>query len=124
MRRLLYNKRLTSWAQKLRGALTPTERKLWYQFLNDQLVRWMRQRSIGQYIADFYCASFKLIVAMVSPRCKRGGLTSIARVSSAFSRLFMSAFPDPTRTVPRQLFLASLVWRKTRAYKTCGRANC
>ena len=46
------------------GALTPTERKLWYQFLNDQPVREMRQRPIGQYIADFYCASFKRIVEL------------------------------------------------------------
>jgi len=64
VRRLPYNKRLTPWAQELRGALTPAGRKLWYQFLNDQPVRWLRQRPIGQYIPDFYCASFKLIIEL------------------------------------------------------------
>lgn len=64
VRRLPDNKRLTPWAQELRGALTPAERELWYQFLNDQPVRWMRQRPIGQYIADFYCALFKLIIEL------------------------------------------------------------
>ena len=64
VRRLPYNKRLTPWAQELRAALTPAERKLWYGFLNDQPVRWMRQRPIGRFIADFYCASFKLVVEL------------------------------------------------------------
>ncbi len=42
--------------------MTPWEKKLWYQFLKDYPVRFQRQKAIGNYIADFYCAKARLIV--------------------------------------------------------------
>ena len=42
--------------------MTPQERKLWYLFLRQYPVRFYRQRPIASYIADFYCASAKLVI--------------------------------------------------------------
>ena len=44
--------------------MTVAEKKLWYQFLNSRPERWLRQRPIGQFIVDFYCASSKLVIEL------------------------------------------------------------
>jgi very-short-patch-repair endonuclease len=64
MPRLGYNKKLTARAQELRSEMTKPERKLWYDFLKLQPERWLRQRPIGHFIVDFYCASSKLVVEL------------------------------------------------------------
>ena len=42
--------------------MTKEERHLWYDFLKSLPVTVNRQKVIGNYIADFYCASAKLII--------------------------------------------------------------
>ena len=49
-------------ARELRREMTPQERKLWYLFLRKYPVKFYKQRIIGPYIVDFYCASAKLVV--------------------------------------------------------------
>lgn len=49
-------------ARQLRREMTPHERKLWYLFLRKYPVKIYKQRIIGSYIADFYCAAAKLVV--------------------------------------------------------------
>ena len=49
-------------AKKLRREMTPHERKLWYLFLQRYPAKIYKQRIIGSYIVDFYCASAKLII--------------------------------------------------------------
>ena len=44
--------------------MTPWERKLWYLFLRGYSVRFQRQKAIGDYIADFYCAKAELVVEL------------------------------------------------------------
>ena len=44
--------------------MTPWERKLWYEFLSGYPVRFQRQKAIGNYIVDFYCAKARLIVEL------------------------------------------------------------
>lgn len=61
-RHLPYLKTGVEKAKQLRKNMTPAERKLWYDFLRTQKVRWLKQRPIGPYIADFYCASAKLVI--------------------------------------------------------------
>ena len=56
------NAKLTPFAQKLRREMTKEERRLWYEFLKDLPVTVNRQKVIGHYIADFYCASAKLVI--------------------------------------------------------------
>ena len=46
----------------LRNNATPQEKKLWYQFLRKHPLRFNRQRIIGEYIVDFYCAKAKLVI--------------------------------------------------------------
>jgi very-short-patch-repair endonuclease len=57
-----YDKRLISNARVLRKNMTPQERKLWYEFLAKYPVRFQRQKVIDRYIADFYCASARLVI--------------------------------------------------------------
>ena len=51
-------------AKALRKEMTPWERKLWYCFLSKYPVRFQRQKAIGNYIVDFYCASSKLAIEL------------------------------------------------------------
>ncbi|MBP3622906.1 MAG: endonuclease domain-containing protein [Oscillospiraceae bacterium] len=56
------NSRLTGNAQKLRREMTEEERHLWYDFLKSLPVTVNRQKVIGRYIVDFYCAEAKLVI--------------------------------------------------------------
>ena len=51
-------------ARRLRRSMTPHERKLWYLFLRKYPVKMYKQRIIGKYIVDFYCASAKLVIEL------------------------------------------------------------
>ena len=44
--------------------MTPWERKLWYEFLRSYPVRFQRQKALGNYIADFYCAKAGIVVEL------------------------------------------------------------
>lgn len=44
--------------------MTPWEKKLWYEFLRTYPIRFQRQKAIGNYIADFYCAKAKLVIEL------------------------------------------------------------
>ena len=49
-------------ARQLRREMTPHERKLWYLFLRKYPVKIYKQRIIGKFIVDFYCASARLVI--------------------------------------------------------------
>ena len=59
-----HNKDLVSFAKKLRKEMTKEERHLWYDFLRTYPVRFYRQKVLGKYIADFYCAKAKLVIEL------------------------------------------------------------
>ena len=44
--------------------MTKEERKLWYCFLSEYPVRFIRQKVIGNYIVDFYCAKAQLAIEL------------------------------------------------------------
>ena len=44
--------------------MTPWERKLWYELLGNYSVRFQRQKVIGNYIADAYCAKARLVIEL------------------------------------------------------------
>ena len=52
------------YARRLRRDMTPHERKLWYLFLRQYPIKIYKQRIIGRYIVDFYCASAKLVIEL------------------------------------------------------------
>ena len=58
------NPNLTGCAQRLRKEMTKEERHLWYDFLRQLPVTVHRQKVIGDYIADFYCAGAKLVIEL------------------------------------------------------------
>ena len=59
-----YNKTNVKVARTLRKNMTPWERKLWYEYLRSYPIRFQRQKVIGEYIADFYCAKARLIIEL------------------------------------------------------------
>ena len=59
-----YNKENIPLAKDLRKNMTPWERKLWYDFLRTYPARFQRQKAIGKYIVDFYCAKVGLVVEL------------------------------------------------------------
>ena len=59
-----YNKANIPLAKTLRKNMTPWERKLWYEFLRNYPIRFQRQKAIGNYIADFYCAKARLVIEL------------------------------------------------------------
>ena len=59
-----YNKTYIPLAKELRKNMTPWERKLWYDFLRNYPVRFQRQKALGDYIVDFYCAKAGLVIEL------------------------------------------------------------
>lgn len=54
----------TEYAKSLRKDMTKEERHLWYDFLKGLPVNVNRQKVIGSYIVDFYCASRRLVIEL------------------------------------------------------------
>ena len=59
-----HNSALTENARALRKNMTKAERRLWYDFLRDYPVRFLRQKVIDNYIVDFYCHKARLIIEL------------------------------------------------------------
>ena len=59
-----YRRELKRRSQSLRRDPSPAERKLWFEFLRDLPVKFTRQKPLGHYIADFYCASHLLVIEL------------------------------------------------------------
>ena len=57
-----HNPSLTAISKHLRRNMTPEERHLWYDFLKKLPLTIHRQKVIGRYIADFYCAEGKIVI--------------------------------------------------------------
>ncbi|MDR0292969.1 MAG: endonuclease domain-containing protein [Oscillospiraceae bacterium] len=61
---LEYNRNLIPRAKQLRKEMTPQEKHLWYDFLSKYPARFQRQKTIDNYIVDFYCFSAKLVIEL------------------------------------------------------------
>ncbi|MCX6182051.1 MAG: endonuclease domain-containing protein [Bacteroidetes bacterium] len=63
MDKLFNKKSLKEIRRSLRNDMTPAEAIFWNIIKNNQLgVKFRRQHSIGNFVADFYCAQLKLVV--------------------------------------------------------------
>ena len=58
------NPSLTENAQRLRREMTDEEKHLWYDFLKQLPININRQKIIGNYIVDFYCAEAKVVIEL------------------------------------------------------------
>lgn len=56
--------KLINSARALRRRMTRQERRLWYDFLRSHRLHFYKQRVIGRYIADFYCAAADLVIEL------------------------------------------------------------
>ena len=61
---LPYNHKLIPRAKELRKDATEQEKRLWYKYLSQYPIRFQRQKTIGRFIADFYCAKAKLAIEL------------------------------------------------------------
>ena len=59
-----HNSNLVPFAKDLRNNMTKEERHLWYDFLRAYPIRFQRQKVLGKYIADFYCAEAKIVIEL------------------------------------------------------------
>lgn len=59
-----YRKSNVPLASELRQNMTKYERLLWYRYLRTCPVRFQRQKPIGRYIVDFYCAKARLVIEL------------------------------------------------------------
>lgn len=62
---LPYNPHLTTLARSNRKNPTPAETTIWQKLLRNRQFhgyKFLRQKPIGPYIADFYCAELRLVV--------------------------------------------------------------
>ena len=59
---LSYNGKNTILAKNLRKNATKQENHLWYDFLRNYEIKFQRQRTIDNFIADFYCQKANLII--------------------------------------------------------------
>lgn len=59
-----HNKDLIRVAKNLRSNMTKEEKHLWYDYLKNYKVRFSRQKILGKYVADFYCAKANLVIEL------------------------------------------------------------
>ena len=59
-----HNKDIVLTAKMLRKNMTKEEKHLWYDYLRKYPIRFLRQKVIGNYIVDFYCAEANLIIEL------------------------------------------------------------
>ena len=51
-------------ARQLRRNMTRHEKRLWYEFLRYYPIKIYKQRTIDNYIVDFYCAKARLVIEL------------------------------------------------------------
>ena len=59
-----HNSKIVPFAKELRKNMTKEERHLWYDFLRNYPVKFSRQKVLGKYIADFYCAKANVVIEL------------------------------------------------------------
>ena len=59
-----YNRSLRKNAQTLRKNMTEEEKKLWYRFLKYLPITVNRQKTLGNYIVDFYISMRNLVIEL------------------------------------------------------------
>jgi very-short-patch-repair endonuclease len=59
---LPFNPKLKDYASDMRKEMTKEENHLWYDYLSKLKSPFLRQKIIGHYIVDFYCAKHRLVI--------------------------------------------------------------
>ena len=97
-----HNKQLVPLAKQLRKEMTKEERRLWYDFLRTYHVRFSRQKVLGKYIADFYCAEAKLVIELDGSQHYEGGnIKKDARRTAFLQNYGLTVIRIPNNEVSR-----------------------
>ena len=64
MRKQMVEEPIIMKAKRLRKNMMKQERHLWYDFLRNRPEKWYKQKVIGNYIVDFCCDSFRIIIEL------------------------------------------------------------
>ena len=89
-------------ARRLRREMTPHERKLWYLFLRKYPAKIYKQRIIGSYIVDFYCACAKVVIEVDgSQHYEPSGMAYDAERSNFLSALGLEVLRFSNRDIDR-----------------------
>ena len=97
-----HNPSLTANARNLCKKMTKEERHLWYDFLRDYPVRFLRQKVIDNYIVDFYCSKARLIVELDgSQHYEDNGIQYDAMRTNAFEKRNLMVIRIPNNEVMR-----------------------
>lgn len=83
--------------------MTAEERRLWYDFLKGLLITVNRQKVIGPYIVDFYCASAKIVIELDgSQHYEETGKKQDAGRDAYLSRLGLMVLRDSNAEVTQR----------------------
>ena len=97
------NPALRDLSRKLRKEMTKEERHLWYDFLRQYPVRFIRQHPISDYIVDFYCAKAHLVVELDGTQhYDSGSAVYDARRTEQLRALGIEVIRFPNNAVNRQ----------------------
>jgi very-short-patch-repair endonuclease len=96
------NPELRRLSQQLRRNMTRQERHLWYDYLSQYPVRFVRQHPLAAYIVDFYCAKAKLVVELDgSQHFSPEAAEADAKRSADLERLGITVIRFPNNAVDR-----------------------
>jgi len=97
-----HNQQLTPFARQLRKEMTKEERHLWYDFLKSYPVRFYRQKVLGKYIADFYCAKAKIVIELDgSQHFEEGNMAKDDERTLFLSRYGLTVIRIPNNEISR-----------------------
>lgn len=95
-----HNPNLTANARELRKNMTKEERRLWYDFLKNYPIRFLRQKVIDHYIVDFYCSKAKLVIEIDgSQHYETAGIRSDSIRTEKIERYGISVLRIPNNEV-------------------------
>ena len=95
-----HNKNLVPAAKILRKNMTKEERHLWYDYLRDYPIRFSRQKVLGKYIVDFYCAAAKIVIELDgSQHFEESGLAKDAERTEVLKGYGLSVIRIPNNEV-------------------------
>ena len=98
-----YSKNIIPRAKELRKNMTPQEKRIWYDYLAKYPVRFQRQKTIGVYIADFYCAKARLVVEIDgSQHYSDEGLAGDAERTEVLNKMGISVIRFTNRDTEQQ----------------------
>ena len=92
-------------ARQLRREMTPHECKLWYLFLRKYPVKIYKQRIIGRFIVDFYCASARVVIELDgSQHYEPQGVAYDAERSQFLAALGLEVLRFSNRDIDREFY--------------------